>query len=64
MRPYVGEDGRLYFNYCQGAEYLYEKTKHISVGDRFDDGLISLLSYSGKINTVNVKRNCYNYTDL
>lgn len=34
MRPYVGMNGRLYFNYCLGAEFLCEETQQIKAGDR------------------------------
>ena len=34
MRPYVGMNGRLYFNYCLGAEYLCEEIGRIKSGER------------------------------
>lgn len=34
MRPYVGANGRLYFNYCLGAEYLCEEMQRIEAGGR------------------------------
>lgn len=34
MRPYVGMNGRLYFNYCLGAEYLCEEMQRIEAGGR------------------------------
>ena len=34
MRPYVGANGRLYFNYCLGAEYLCEEMGRIKSGER------------------------------
>lgn len=32
MRPYVGMNGRLYFNYCLGAEFLCEEARQIKAG--------------------------------
>lgn len=32
MRPYVGMNGRLYFNYCLGAEFLCEEAQQIKAG--------------------------------
>lgn len=34
MRPYVGMNGRLYFNYCLGAEFLCEEVQQIKAGER------------------------------
>lgn len=32
IRPYVGMNGRLYFNYCLGAEFLCEEVQQLKAG--------------------------------
>lgn len=34
IRPYVGMNGRLYFNYCLGAEFLCEEVQQVKAGER------------------------------
>lgn len=34
IRPLVGANGRLYFNYCLGAEFLCEEVRQVTAGNR------------------------------
>lgn len=51
MRPYVGMNGRLYFNYCLGAEFLCEEAQQIKAGFQAAQHLSSSFTKSNAANT-------------